>query len=113
MTTLTGGEVVLRCLAQEGVKRVIGITDEGYHTIQHHCREYGIRFVAPRHEAAGAHIAQGIYKSSGEVSAVLSGGGPGTANVLAGVICAKTNKEANLIPPDAEAFAEVYTGVEE
>ena len=89
MTTLTGGEVVLRCLAQEGVKRVIGITDEGYHTIQHHCREYGIRFVAPRHEAAGAHIAQGIYKSSGEVSAVLSGGGPGTANVLAGVICAQ------------------------
>ena len=89
MTTLSGGEVVLRCLAQEGVKHVIGITDEGYHTIQHHCREYGIRFLAPRHEAAGAHIAQGIYKSSGDVSAVLSGGGPGTANVLAGVICAR------------------------
>jgi acetolactate synthase-1/2/3 large subunit len=89
MTTLTGGEVLLRCLAQEGVKRIIGITDAGYHAMQHHCREYGLRFVAPRHEAAGAHIAQGIYKSSGEVSAVASGGGPGTANVLAGVICAQ------------------------
>jgi acetolactate synthase-1/2/3 large subunit len=88
MTTLTGGEVVLRCLAREGVKRIIGITDAGYHAMQHHAREYGIRFVAPRHEAAAAHIAQGIYKSSGEVSAVVSGGGPGTANVLAGVICA-------------------------
>ena len=29
------------------------------------------------------------------------------------VVCVKTNREANLIPPDAEAFAEVYTGVEE
>ena len=73
MTTLTGGEVVLRCLAPEGVKHIIGITDEGYHTIQHHCREYGIRFVAPRHEAAGAHLAQGIYKSSGEDSAGCRG----------------------------------------
>ena len=85
MTTLTGVEVVLRCLAQEGVEHSIGITDEGYHTIQHHCREYGIRFLAPRHEAAGAHIAQGIYKTSGEVSAVMSGGGPGTAEVYTGV----------------------------
>lgn len=31
MTTLTGGEVLLRRLAQEGVRRIIGITDEGYH----------------------------------------------------------------------------------
>jgi acetolactate synthase-1/2/3 large subunit len=29
------------------------------------------------------------------------------------VVCVRTNREANLIPPDAEAFAEVYTGVEE
>ena len=29
------------------------------------------------------------------------------------VVCVKTNREANLIPPGAEAFAEVYTGVEE
>jgi acetolactate synthase-1/2/3 large subunit len=29
------------------------------------------------------------------------------------VVCVKTNREANLIPPDAEAFAEVYSGVEE
>ena len=28
MTTLTGGELVLRCLAREGVKHAIGITDE-------------------------------------------------------------------------------------
>ena len=40
------------------------------------------------HEAAAAHIAQGIFKTSGAMSLVLAGGGPGTANVLSGVICA-------------------------
>ena len=88
MAEIKGGELILKCLQREGVKRIIGITDEGYHAIQHKCPDYGIRFIAPRHEAAGAHIAQGIYKASGEVSAVLGGGGPGTANLLAGVICA-------------------------
>jgi acetolactate synthase-1/2/3 large subunit len=29
------------------------------------------------------------------------------------VVCVKTNREANLIPPFADSFAEVYTGVEE
>ena len=89
MAEIKGGELILRCLQQEGVKRIIGITDEGYHAIQHKCPDYGIRFIAPRHEAAAAHIAQGIYKASGEICVVLGGGGPGTANLLAGVICAE------------------------
>jgi acetolactate synthase-1/2/3 large subunit len=29
------------------------------------------------------------------------------------VVCVRTNREANLIPPFADSFAEVYTGVEE
>ncbi len=88
MAEITGGELLLRCVQREGIEFVIGITDEGYHTIQHHCADYGFRHVAPRHEAAAAHIAQGIFKTSGAMSLVLAGGGPGTANVLSGVICA-------------------------
>ena len=88
MAEITGGELLLRCVQREGIEFVIGITDEGYHTIQHHCADYGFRHVAPRHEAAAAHIAQGIFKTSGVMSLVLAGGGPGTANVLSGVICA-------------------------
>lgn len=88
MANIKGGELILKCLQKEGVKRIIAITDEGYHAIQHKCADYGMRLIAPRHEAAGAHIAQGIYRASGEISAVLGGGGPGTANLLSGVICA-------------------------
>ena len=89
MTEISGGELLVRCLAREGVRCLIGITDEGYHPIQHTCADYGIRHIAPRHEAAGAHIAQGIYKSSGEISAVLGGGGPGAANLVSGILCAQ------------------------
>ena len=39
MAEIKGGELILRCLQQEGVKRIIGITDEGYHAIQHKCAD--------------------------------------------------------------------------
>jgi len=29
------------------------------------------------------------------------------------VVCVKTSRESNLVPPGAESFAEVYTGVQE
>jgi acetolactate synthase-1/2/3 large subunit len=90
MAMITGGELILKCLQKEGVEHIIAITDEGYHVIQHKCREYGMRQIAPRHEAAAAHIAQGIYRASGAISAVMGGGGPGTANLLSGVICAES-----------------------
>jgi acetolactate synthase-1/2/3 large subunit len=90
MANIKGGELILKCLQKEGVKHIIAITDEGYHAIQHKCADYGMRFVSPRHEAAAAHIAQGIFKATGEISAVLGGGGPGTANLLSGVICAES-----------------------
>jgi len=90
MAKITGGELILKCLQKEGVERIIAITDEGYHAIQHKCPDYGMRLISPRHEAAAAHIAQGIYKASGQICAVMGGGGPGTANLLSGVICAES-----------------------
>ena len=37
MAEIKGGELILKCLQREGVKRIVGITDEGYHAIQHKC----------------------------------------------------------------------------
>ena len=41
-----------------------------------------------RHEAAGVHMAEGLYKTTGKVAAVLGNPGPGSANLLPGVITA-------------------------
>src|SRR5262249_15617835 len=50
--------------------------------------EHGIRLVPVRHEAAGVHMAEGLYKTTGKVAAVLGNPGPGSANLLPGVITA-------------------------
>ncbi len=33
MAKVTGGEVIVKCLEKEGVKRIFGITDAGYHAV--------------------------------------------------------------------------------
>jgi acetolactate synthase-1/2/3 large subunit len=50
---------------------------------------HGIRLVPIRHEAAGAHMAEGLYKTTGQVAVVLGNPGPGSANLLAGVMTAR------------------------
>jgi len=57
MAEITGGELILRCLVKEGVQRIYGITDSGYHPLMGAVQQYGVRWVAPRHEAAAAHMA--------------------------------------------------------
>ena len=87
MAEISGGELIVRCLAKEGVKWIFGITDSGYHPVMGAVKEFGIRWVAPRHEAAAAHMADGLFKTSGHIPVVMAGGGPGTANLLSGIIC--------------------------
>jgi len=89
MAEITGGELILRCLVKEGVKRIYGITDSGYHPLMGAVEKYGVRWVAPRHEAAAAHMAEGEFKTTGNVPVVMAGGGPGTANLISGIICAR------------------------
>ena len=48
----------------------------------------GVRWVPVRHETAAVHMAEGVYKTTGKVSAVLANPGPGSANLLPGVITA-------------------------
>lgn len=89
MAEISGGELLLKCLQKEGVKRIFGIPDFAYNTLLGKVEEYGIRWITPRHESAAAHMAQGVYKTTGEIPVVLAGAGPGTANLVPGIICAK------------------------
>ncbi|MBC7231564.1 MAG: thiamine pyrophosphate-binding protein [Actinobacteria bacterium] len=89
MAKVTGGEVIVKCLLKEGVKRIFGITDAGYHAVMAAAVASGIRWVGPRHEAAAAHMADGVYKTAGEIPVVMAGYGPGTANLVSGLICSR------------------------
>jgi acetolactate synthase-1/2/3 large subunit len=89
MAEISGGELLLKCLQKEGVERIFAIPDFAYNTVLGKVNEYGIRWITPRHESAAAHMAQGVYKTTGEIQVVMSGAGPGTANLMPGILCAK------------------------
>ncbi len=89
MAEISGGEVLARCLAAEGVRFVFGLPCPEVDPLLAALEGSEIRFVPVRHEAAGAHMAEGLYKTTGHVAAVLGNPGPGSANLLPGVITAR------------------------
>jgi len=89
MAEITGGQALARCLAQEGVRFVFGLPCPEIDPFLAALDENGIQLVSVRHESGGAHMAEGLYKTTGQVAAVLGNPGPGSANLLPGVITAR------------------------
>jgi acetolactate synthase I/II/III large subunit len=89
MSTINGGELLARCLANEGVRFLFGLPSPEIDPLLAQLAEHDIRLVPVRHEAAGVHMAEGLYKTTGQVAAVLGNPGPGSANLLPGVITAR------------------------
>jgi acetolactate synthase-1/2/3 large subunit len=89
MSTITGGELLARCLASEGVKFVFGLPCPEIDPLLAQLAEHDIRHFPVRHEAAAVHMAEGLYKTTGQVAVVLGNPGPGSANLLPGVITAR------------------------
>jgi len=89
MTPITGGELLARCLAAEGIRFVFGLPSPEIDPLLAQLDEHGIRLVPVRHEAAGVHMAEGLYKATGEVAAVIGNPGPGSANLLPGLVTAR------------------------
>ena len=83
---VTGGELLARCLANEGVRFVFGLPSPEVDPLLAALEQHGMRFVPIRHEAAAAYMAEGLYKTTGQVAATVTNPGPGTANLLPGVV---------------------------
>jgi acetolactate synthase-1/2/3 large subunit len=89
MAEKVAGELLMESLAARGVKTVFAIPDGTYNVCfkwaLEHGEAKGIKFVSPRHEAAGAHMADGWFRAEGTPSVVMAGAGPGAANLLSGL----------------------------
>ena len=88
MTEITGGELLARALQAEGIEFLFGLPSPEIDPLLAALEQHGIRLVPIRHEAAAAHMAEGLYKTTGKVAAVLGNPGPGSANLLPGVVTA-------------------------
>ena len=88
MTEITGGKLFARALQAEGIEFLFGLPSPEIDPLLAELSDHGIRLVPVRHEAAGVHMAEGLYKTTGKVAAVLGNPGPGSSNLLPGVITA-------------------------
>jgi acetolactate synthase-1/2/3 large subunit len=89
MSEITGGELLARALANEGVRHVFGLPCPEIDPLLAALESNGIRFVTVRHEAAAVHMAEGLYKTTGRVAVVLGNPGPGSANLVPGMLTAR------------------------
>src|ERR1700693_3480609 len=86
---LTGAEIVIRCLREEGVEYVFGypggavlfIYDELF-------KQEQVKHVLVRHEQAAVHAADGYSRSTDKVGVALVTSGPGVTNAVTGIATA-------------------------
>ena len=89
MEMLSGGEILLRSLQDEGVNLIFGYPGGAVlHIYDAHTRQNGIRHILVRHEQAAAHAADGYGRSTGKPGVVLVTSGPGATNTLTGIATA-------------------------
>ncbi|MCB1154116.1 MAG: thiamine pyrophosphate-binding protein [Deltaproteobacteria bacterium] len=92
---ISGGGLVSRMLAAEGVEVVFGIIDGTYFGFYSTLGDNDIALVTPRHESSGVHMAAAYARLTGKLGVCMASNGPGVANVLPGV--AVENSEGNRV----------------
>ena len=88
MSEISVGELLVRCLAAEGIELITGIIDGAHIPIVVHTEKYGIRYVNAHHEEAAVHIAEGYSRIARKPGVVIGNPACGTGNMLAGVVSA-------------------------
>jgi len=87
--TLTGAEIVVRCLQEEGVDCVFGYPGGAVLYIYDALfKQDKVRHVLVRHEQGAAHAADGYSRSSNKVGVCLVTSGPGVTNAVTGIATA-------------------------
>jgi acetolactate synthase-1/2/3 large subunit len=86
---LTGAEITVRCLAEEGAEYVFGYPGGAVLNIYDEIfKQNKFKHVLVRHEQAAVHAADGYARSSGKVGVALVTSGPGLTNAVTGIATA-------------------------
>ena len=85
----TGAEIVVRCLAEEGVEFVFGYPGGAVLNIYDEIfKQNKFKHVLVRHEQAAVHAADAYARSTGRVGVALVTSGPGVTNAVTGIATA-------------------------
>ncbi len=90
MKQLTGSEIVIECLKEQGVDTVFGYPGGAilniYDELYRHQDE--IHHVLTSHEQGAAHAADGYARATGKVGVCMATSGPGATNLVTGIATA-------------------------
>ena len=119
---LTGAQIILECLIEQGVDRVFGYPGGQVIPLYDALYEYRdrIKHILTAHEQGASHAADGYARSTGKVGVCIATSGPGATNLVTGlataymdsvpVVAITGNVPVNLLGKDS--FQEVdITGV--
>lgn len=89
MEMLSGAEMVVRALEDEGIEHIFGYPGGSVLDIYDALFENSkIEHILVRHEQAAVHMADGYARATGKVGAVLVTSGPGATNCITGIATA-------------------------
>ncbi len=91
MSKLTGAEIVIQCLKEQGVDTVFGYPGGAilniYDALYKHQDE--ITHILTSHEQGASHAADGYARATGKVGVCLATSGPGATNLVTGIATAQ------------------------
>ena len=110
--TMTGAEMVLKALADQGVEHIFGYPGGAVLPIYDEIfQQEEVNHILVRHEQGAVHAAEGYARSTGKVGCVLVTSGPGATNAVTGltdalmdsipVVCITGQVPTHLIGNDA------------
>ncbi len=85
---LTGAQILLESLKQEGVKHIFGFPGGAVIDIYDELPKHQIEHFLVRHEQGAVHAADGYARSTGKVGVCLVTSGPGATNTVTGIATA-------------------------
>ena len=87
---LTGSQIVMECLLEQGVDTVFGYPGGTILNIYDELYKYSdkIKHVLTSHEQGASHAADGYARSTGKVGVCMATSGPGATNLVTGIATA-------------------------
>ena len=86
---LSGAEIVIQCLKDEGVEYIFGYPGGAVlHIYDALFRQEDVKHILVRHEQGATHAADGYARSTGKPGVVLVTSGPGATNAVTGIATA-------------------------
>src|SRR5205814_10605464 len=97
---LTGAEITIRCLQEEGVEYVFGYPGGAVLNIYDELfKQDKVKHVLVRHEQGAVHAADGYSRSSHKVGVALVTSGPGVTNAVTGIATAYMDSIPMVVVP--------------